>query len=185
MKELLKKKFQINVLWKVLEYDQLSYMEAIEFDDYMKKNKISIWEWAKTYLQQKLKLSDKELKKIDLLVFFDTYCDTALRWYYSKSNWDWGIPKSIPNSYIMRLSEKMSIDPITMLEKYTPEAIKYCTDWAIRNENAKSDKWRKENERKLQWMYIAQWDNEKDLEDIIAMREHKKALRLKKQQWQQ
>lgn len=185
MKELLKKKFQLTVLWKLIEYEQLSYIQAIEFDDYMRTNNISIWERTKAYLKEKLKISDKEIVNIDLLKFWDVYCDTALRWYYSKSKSSWWIPKSIPSSYIMRLSEKMSIDPITMFEKYTPEGIKFCSDWAIRNENEKSDKWKKENERRLQWMYISQWDNEKELEELKKIREHKKALRLKKQQWQQ
>jgi len=79
------------------------------------------------------------------------------------------------------MSEKLSIDPITMLERYTPEALKYCSDWAIRNENEKSEKWQKVNQRKLQAMTLSEWDKEKDLQEVKEMRERKKLLRLNKQ----
>lgn len=184
MRELLKKEFELIVLWKVLKYNQMSYKECLEFDYYIQNNKITVWERAITYLQVKLWLNAKELKKIDLKKFFDTYIDTALRLFYGKKRVEWK-PKqrtSIDSAYIMRMSSKLWIDPIKMIEEYTPEALHFCGEGAIWNENEKTKEWQNRNMRKLQAMQLQEWDKDSDLEAIKKMRE-RKALQSKNNQW--
>lgn len=174
MQQLLKKTFQIVIDSKVISYDQLTYMECVDRDNYMKSNEVSVWVRATERL--KVRWVSKT-DKVDLLTFYQTYTETALRWFYSKdTSQSQGTAKSLTSSYITRLAQQMNIDPITMLERYTPEAINRCSEWYIRNINAQSDKGKRTNDMKLQWMELAQWDMESDLEQIKAMRVRRLAL---------
>ena len=56
----------------------------------------------------------------------------------NKNNW-WF------SSYVALISEKMNIDPISLLEKYTLNQLNYLTEWIIYNANEQTDKWKEQN----------------------------------------
>jgi len=189
MKELIKKTFTFKVLWKDIYYDQLSYYEALEFDNMMKQTDFDIIErfiWFLGKYKIKRKLILKRLSIADMNLFFQTYIDTALRWYYAKNkktnedkpkNNDKRIPQS---SYIVFLSKEMWVDPIRLVNEYTPEALNFISEWIQRNLNEQTKEGRARNRQVQIGRELNDIDKDKELEELKKMRERKKPLQAKK-----
>lgn len=91
-------------------------------------------------------LKDKEIATIDIMKFWQTYLDTALRGMYGSSDKKSDVP---PSSFIVFVAEKLNIDPLSMIEKYTPEAINFLAEGIEWNINAQTKEGQMRNERKL------------------------------------
>lgn len=172
MKELLRKKFELVVDDKILEYEQLSYYDCLEFDFLIKENDYQVTDRCKAFFESN---GITKIDKIDIKKFFDTYCDTALRWFYAKGS---NNKKTYQPwwSFVVFLTKELQIDPIRLLKEYTPEAINFLMDWIEWNLNAQTKEWQNRNERKAQAMQLKEWDKDEELESI----KRKQLLRAKK-----
>ena len=176
MKELLRKEYRINILWKVVSYKQLVYREALEFDYLINESWFLISDRCKEFLAT---YGINDIRKVDTQKFFDTYLNTALKGMYAKG-WK---PSDAPwSSFIVFLSEKLHTDPLTILDKYTPEAISYLSEGIEWNINATSKEWQVRNERKVQAKKLMQGDKDEELASIKKKQELRKKRALQNNQ---
>lgn len=170
MFELLKKDFEITILWQTCKYKQFSLYECIEFSYLLKQEGFKLEDWLYEYLKDKIELKKTDLLKIDLNKFMDILFDTAFRWFFAKkkSSWD-----TMPyEAYIMFLSEKFNLDPDEVLKKYTPEQINFYIEWIIYNLNEQTKEWQKKNKIRAKMKELKQESNEeKEKEDLKALLE--------------
>lgn len=168
---LLKKDFEIVILWKNIKYSQLSYYDCLEFYKKITDKDFNIVEWFQEIT--KSDFSKKELFKIDFEKFLKLYFDTACKWFFKK--WNIAGKDSISSfeSYLSFLSEKIHLDPLSILKNYTPEQLEIITEWVIFNLNEQTKEWRSINRRKaIQKQNRANPEqNKKDLEEIQRNRE--------------
>lgn len=186
MRQLLKKTFIMKVLWKEIEYKQLSFYEALEFDNLMRQQDFNIVDRFVSFLEEKGINKKQSLKQItveEMNKFFKTYIDTAMRWYYAKNkktNEDkpkkW-IPES---SYIVFICKEMNIDPMRLLNEYTPEAINFLWEWIQWNLNEQTKEGRERNRQAQIGKDLREVDKDRELEELNKMREKKKLLQAKK-----
>jgi hypothetical protein len=131
MKELLKKTFVMNVIGREIEYEQLSYYDALEFDYMIRDEEFSTVDWFIRFLKR-YKFKDNEINNLtveDMNTMFKVYTDTALRGFYGKQKEDKDKKNYTPSSsYIVFISQQLKVDPLTILKNYTPEAINYLME---------------------------------------------------------
>jgi len=109
----------------------------------MKEAGFSPYDWSIEFLKTN---GVKEVDKVDIPKFFETYLDTALRGFYAKG----GKPSDAPSSsFIVFLADKLHTDPLTILDRYTPEAINFLAEGIEWNINASSKEGQVRNERKV------------------------------------
>ena len=176
MQELLRKDFELDVLWKTFKYKQLTFQECLDFDFEMRKKDFDVSKWAYNLLKHTI--SKKEFYTINLQKFLDVYLDTAMRGFYSKKTSKWW--KEAPtSSFIVWVCKYLKITPKEYLE-YTPEAINYLVEGMIWNLNEQTKEWQRKNKISLMSKDTKEWNKDEDLEAVLEMRK-KKALKNNKQ----
>lgn len=182
MKELLKKTYIMNVLDSEIQYEQLSYYDALEFDYLIRSEDFSIVDWFTEFLKWYW-FTDKQINNLtvnDMNTFFKTYIDTAVRGFYGKTKEnDWKKDYSPNSSYIVFLSQQLHLDPIRLAKEYTPEAINYLLEWVTRNLNEQTKEGRERNKYKSINKQLNDVDKEEELKKIKEMREKSKLLQAK------
>ena len=152
----------------------------------MRQQDFNIVDWFVSFLEKKGVKKKQALKQItveEMNKFFEAYVDTAMRWYYAKSKKDnQDKPKKrIPeSSYIVFICKEMNIDPIRLLNEYTPEAINFLWEWIQWNLNEQTKEWRERNRQSQIWKDLREVDKDKELGELNKMREKKKLLQSKK-----
>ncbi len=142
MFEILNKTYEIDILWQTCKYEQLKLYECIEFSYKLNTKDFKLEDWLYNFLKDKIDLKKQDLLKIDLDKMMDVLFDTAFKWFFSKKKWG---KSTSYESYIMFLSEKLSIDPNKLVKEYTPEQLNFYTDWVIYNLNEQTKEWQKRN----------------------------------------
>lgn len=165
MFEALKKEYELDILWQTLVYEQLSLYDCLEFSYEIQKQDFKLEDWIYNFLKNKIKIKKQDLLKIDLNKFMDVLFDTAFKDFFSKKKGNW---ESIPyEAYIMFLSEKFSIDPDTLIKRYTPEQINYYTEGIIYNLNEQTKEWQKKNKiRREMKEYKSTIDEDKEKQEL-------------------
>lgn len=165
MFELLRKTYQLEVLWQTCTYEQFSMYECLEFSYMIQKKDFKIEDWIYNFLKDKIEIKPTDLINIDLDKLMKVLLDTAFKGFFSdkKEQKDW-----MPfEAYIMFLSEKFSLNPDDLLKKYTPEQINYYTEWIIYNLNEQTEEWQKRNRINREMKeYKNSIDEEKEKEEL-------------------
>lgn len=173
MEQLLKKTFELEVLWQTCKYEQFTMQECMEFTYLLKDKNFKLEDWIFNFLKDKIHLRKENLLQLNLTKLMEVLFDSAFRWYFKK--WT---GKAYPyEAYIMFLSEKFNIDPDTLLRRYTPEQLNYYYDWIIYNLNEQTKEWQKRNRINQEMKKVKQDDIESDLKEIKEM---EKILKSKK-----
>lgn len=143
MFELLQKEFEITILKQTVKYKQLTYYECLELH-YLIQKDFDLYERCYNFLKDKISISKKDILNIDVKKFFQTYLDTACRWFYDKkTKWTW---ESMPfEAFIAFISKELWLDPLDMIKKYTPEAFNFILAWVIYNLNSQTKEWQRKN----------------------------------------
>lgn len=135
----------------LLKYKEANILEVIEFIQSDKK----IIEYFSEFILNNSNATKKDLWQI-LLSFekiWEHLNNTFLIWINNNNNTNNSVILNNEekwsnwwfNSYITLLSEKLNIDPIYILNKYTLRQLNYLTEWIIYNINEQTEKWKKEN----------------------------------------
>ena len=173
MIELLKKDYELEILWQTLRYKQLSMYDCMEFSYEMSQDWFKLEDWIFIFLSNKINIKKTDLLKIDLNKFMEVMFDTAFKGFFGKKKSSKGwMPLE---AYIMILSEKFSLDPETLLKRYTPEQISTYTDWIIYNANEQTKEWQRKNKIRQQMKEIkAEQTPEEALKQINDLKEKRK-----------
>ena len=187
MKQLLRKTFVMDVLDKQIEFQQLSYYDAMEFDYMIRQEWFDIVKWFKQFMIEHWIEAEEidELSIDEVNKMFKVYTDTALRGYYSNKQikQSTGKVSYVPDtSFIVFISKELSIDPLTLIKEYTAEWLDALVEWIMWNLNEQTKEWRERNRQKAIWMDLKDVDTEIELEKLRAMRETKKAKTLQSNQ---
>ena len=174
MFELLKKTYRLEILGKDLVYEQLSMYDCIEFLWTINEEKTPIEDWAFNFINQRIKISKKDMKKINITKFMDVMFDTAFKSFFNSSKKGSKYPFE---AYIMFLSEKFNLDPDTLIKRYTPEQITYLVNGVIYNNNEQTKQGQARNRINKAMQDVKCSDREKDLAKIKEMEEKLNAKR--------
>lgn len=168
MFELLRKTYQLEVLWQTCTYEQFSMYECLEFSYMIQQKDFKIEDWIYNFLKDKIEIKPTDLINIDLDKFMKVLFDTAFKGFFSdkkdkKEAKDW-----MPfEAYIMFLAEKFSLNPDDLVKKYTPEQINYYTEWIIYNLNEQTEEGQKRNKiNKEMKEYKNSIDEDKEKEEL-------------------
>ena len=174
MFQLLVKDFELEINLKkkhILSYKQATLYECIEFSYKIKQDDFDILKWVEQFILDNSFIQRNELILIDMQKIIDVLMSTMFREYFWKGNSTSSYPFE---AYIMSISEKFSIDPVSVMKQYTPEQIKYLVDWIIYNNNEQSKEWKKRNKINSSMRQIKD-DNtvDDDLKEIREMEANK------------
>jgi len=156
----IRKKYElkINIKRKILFFNKskvilLKYKEAsiIEIIDFLKSEK-QIIEYFSDFILSNSNATEKDLWEIlkNFDIIWKQLNNTFLKWLdntkkekiwwtsIKQDNW-WF------NAYIVLLSEKLNIDPMKILTKYTLNQLNYFTEWIIYNINEQTEQWKAKN----------------------------------------
>lgn len=146
--------------------DVFDYMESIEWD----RENVIIWllDFVEKYSVTKLKKSDREyiMQYPDRIL--PTIRETYFEWCFSeRKEWSWDTIQAPYTSYLMALSEKIWLDPITILKSYTSKQLSSITDWAVWNANEATKEWQQKNKlqsikRKAEQRTPEEWEKIKE-----------------------
>lgn len=165
MKELLKKTYEIKLLWQTLKYEQFSLYECLEFQHTIQSQPLE--DWIYNFLKTKIKVNKLDLLKIDLKLLMETLFDTAFKGFF----WKWKWWESMPfEAYVMFISKEFNLHPEAVMKKYTPEALACYMDWIIRNYNSQTKEWQKKNRINKAMKEMKKTSVEDDLKEIEEMR---------------
>ena len=132
----------------ILKYREASVMEIIDF---LQSEKKTI-EFFSDFILKNSNSTEADLWYIILNfdIIWEQLNNTFLKWLNSKENnnkdslniedvkeKNWTF-----NAYLALLSEKLNIDPINLLNKYTLNQLTYITEWIIYNINEQTEKWK-------------------------------------------
>jgi len=180
MFELLRKDFKLNLLWKTLEYKQLSMYECLDFSYLMKEKDFKLEDWIFNFLKDKINIKKTDIIKIDLSKFMEVMFNSAFKWFFNdwKTNkWSKWLPFE---AYVMFLSNSFNLHPDKLLKSYTPEQISYYLNWIIYNLNEQTEKWQRINKTNIAMEEIRKEDPKKVLQRIKEMEEKLKLKHNKK-----
>lgn len=180
MKELILKDYEIIVLWKTIKYKQQSFYDCLDFSYKLQEKDFKLEDWLLDFLNKNGWVFDKkELIKIDFEKFLQVLFDTAFKGFFKKGKKGW---KSYPYEwYLMLLAEKFSLDPDSIIRKYTPEQLEYYTEWIIYNTNEQSKEWQKRNKIDRQFKEMRKEESDEDaLKRIKAFQKRKEEARKNK-----
>jgi len=166
MFEILKKTYRLDLLGKTLVYEQLSMYDCIEFLWQINEESIEIEQWAYNFIRQRIKITKKEFKQIDVEKFMQVMFDTAFKSFFNSSKKGSKYPFE---AYVMFLSEKFSLDPETLMKRYTPEQISYFVEGIIYNNNEQSKEGQRRNKMNAAMKEIKKTDAKDDLEKVRKM----------------
>ena len=173
---LVKKDYLIDLDGKEVKYKQLTIMECLEFNLYSQQEDFDLFKWL-----DKLFGSELSYKNIDLKKLMQTLYNTAFKWFYSSKKWD---PKEITErekvksdfeylAFLVSVSWEIKLDPISILEKYTPEQLTLISKWLSYKINESSKEWKAKNNIMIEWLSTDVWA---ELDKIQKARERAKKL---------
>lgn len=145
---------------KNFKFNQASAYDTLEFLKEQEKESFNMIVWVINFLSEQTPLKKKEKNIIiqNIVTIIDNIKSTYFKWAFNRTEED---KKNIDqywlpmNAYIMILSEKMNIDPLILLKRYTFEQLTYFTEWIIYNMNEQSEDWQKRNRQKqIQKKYL-------------------------------
>jgi len=145
---------------KNFKFNQASAYDTLKFLKEQEKESFNMIVWVINFLSEKNPLKKKEKNIIiqNIVTIIDNIKSTYFKWAFNRTEED---KKNIDqywlpmNAYIMILSEKMNIDPLILLKRYTFEQLTYFTEWIIYNMNEQSEDWQKRNRQKqIQKKYL-------------------------------
>lgn len=146
MFEVLRKEYELDLLWKKLFFTQASMYECIQFSYELQKKDFDLVKWMCDFIKERIDVKESDLLNIDFNKFFEVLQNYYFKWYFSKEKQTW---ETYPfEAYIMFLSEKFNIDPNTLLKTYTPEQINFYLEWIIYNINNETKEWQRRNKIK-------------------------------------
>lgn len=155
MFELLRKDYEIDVLWQTLKYEQATLYECMEFSYEMKQEWFDMLEWLVVFLQEKIEIKEKDILKIDIQKLIDVLMSTRFKGYFSEWESDW---KGSPfESYILTISDKFYIDPDTLIKRYTPEQLAKYAEWLLYNANEQTKEGKQRNRFNAERKEVKQW----------------------------
>lgn len=153
LNSLVRKKYKIDIAGKVVEFRQLTIMECLEFSIYSKEKDFNLIEWLNWLFWEKL-----SYKSVDMWKLMQEIYKTAFAGFYSeKKGWKITEKEKIKQdfeylAYLVALSWEIKLDPISILEKYTPEQLTAVSKWLSYKINEQSDKWKQKNSIMIEWM---------------------------------
>ena len=134
-----------------LKYEEYSAYETLEFAN----SNIDVFDWLYNFLNEHLvewdNITKKYLKKIDWGEIYKKILG-HLHWDYFSidEEWDKSISSDLPYpiaAYITFLSQKLSLDPLKMLQTYSFRQLQYLTDGVRRNLREETEKGREKNKK--------------------------------------
>ena len=126
-------------------------------------------DFIRTYSKKKITKRTRNYIYKNWEKIYDTIKDSFFEWCFSKVE-DKKEDSSPFSGYIAVLSEKLQIDPITLIKTYTPKQLEYLTEWLVWNAQEATDEWKKKNQLRL-ISKKAEWRSEeenKKINDILA-----------------
>jgi hypothetical protein len=131
--------FRVEKIKRDFTLKQLSFYDCLCFNFERKQLWFDYREWIKKLLD----ITDKELLFIDINKFVKTYEETALREFYWKEK---PTENKAPDSFFFYyLSKENKIDVDKLIKTYTPEWIKFLSDWLTYYLNEQTEDWRETN----------------------------------------
>jgi len=132
----------------LLKYKEASVLEVIEFLQLEKQ----IIEYFSDFILKNSNATKKDLWKIILNFdkIWEKINNTFLKFENKNTIKKTNNSKNSEtiswfNSYLVILSEKLNIDPLELLKKYTLRQFNYLTEWIIYNANDKTKEWKQKN----------------------------------------
>ena len=182
MYQILRKDFELPIKIKekhILKYKQASMYECIEFSYEINQEWFNINERILKFLNKNwVKIKKTELVFIDLQKLIDVIFDTRYRGFFWKDKKESNYPLE---AYFQFLGQKLSLDPLSVIKKYTPEQIKYLVDWIIYNINEQSKEWQRKNKIRAKFKKMEEDSSAKnDLAEIKKMEEEKNKKHIEK-----
>ena len=132
-----------------LKFEQAKLIDTMEFFKITEEGGIGIIKRLLKFVEEKWKM-DNHIKRYvywNREKLFEKIKQTFFEWCFAewKSSWD-NAPFS---SYLAILSEKLNIDPLTMIKTYTPKQLEYITEGLVWNANETTKEWQKKNKLRL------------------------------------
>lgn len=200
---ILRDKYSLPIMinWKIkrFKYDEFTLKECLEFH-YKQEDEvvwlfnflnthwkeytifwkicIYIWNLLKSIFIKKHTLTQEEFLSLDLVKLFDQIRWSAMKWFYSRGDWEkqeWPTPPT--SSFIDFLCERywFTVEQVLSMTKSQMDVL---SDWSIWNLNNMSEKWQKENKQKMHKEYYEK--NKDRLENTFAkLRKHNGRKRIK------
>jgi len=128
-----------------------------------------MYDWAYTFLSDKMTVTKKDIEKLDVPKLFDIYLDTACRGFYDtgKKKGD-GSPIS---AFFAFLAKESKTDMLSLIKSYTPEALNFMAEGIVYNLNEQTKEGQKRN--KLNAIKKTKTDDDDFLERVKEMRAKK------------
>lgn len=162
MQRLLSKSYEINLLIQkrflfipytkkiLLKFWEARFIETIEFIETIKWDWTNIVVWLLRFVNNHSIKKPTKKDKQYIMMYADKILpkikDTFFEWCFS---WKESKEESPMSSYITILSEKLNIDPLELMNKYTMRQIEFLTEWLVWNANAWSKEWERKNRLRL------------------------------------
>lgn len=161
--DVVRKKFEININIKrwyykkkiSVKYEQASMYEINEFLYESQRDWFRILDWIVDFVEnnsdKKLNVFDRRILSLKFEEIFETLKETYFKWAFN----EWGNGEEqvddLLASYIVFLSWELKQDPLYLMKNYTIEQLKFFTDWIVRNNNERTDEWKRKNRLKKIW----------------------------------
>lgn len=156
MFEILRKNYEIPIrdkndkLWGVVKYKQATLLECLEYSFEAKQDWFELIIWLVSFIKDNSEIKNDNtianiLKHIDINTLLDKIFNSRFKGYLSSKKWKVSKQEIPFSSYIMSLSKYFSIDPNTVVERYTPEQIAFYIEGVIYNINEETKEWQKRN----------------------------------------
>jgi len=178
MEQLARKDFELNLkVWSgfiTLKYQQATMRETIDFLIESQKDWFKYLEWLYNFISSKTNISREIFDQMlwDANKIFEAIKSTYFRWVFTADGKksDSETPFS---SYLVLLAKELSLDPLSIIDRYTFEQIAYLTEWIVWNYNEQTPEWRKRNRiEAVKKEMKEEWTN--DLDEIKALEERLK-----------
>lgn len=161
--DVVRKKFEININIKrwyykktiSVKYEQASMYEINEFlydswkEGFQLVNRII--DFVEENGDKAINKFDRKIIAIKFSEIFETLKNTYFKWAFNE--W-WNGEEQVDDllaSYIVFLSWELKQDPLYLMKNYTIEQLKFFTDWIVRNNNERTDEWKRKNRLKKIW----------------------------------
>lgn len=148
----------------IIKYKQASVLECIEFLKYSDR----IQDYYLWFIETHSNIKKSEIVYI-LYNFKDIWQklqNTFFKWYFKKMEW-WTEEVMPFNAYITLICEKLSIEPLKLLD-YTIEQLQWITKWIIYNNQSEEDRIReaRKQEREKEFSDMTE-DEQKRIKDFL------------------